>query len=168
MNSPRRPGKNGLGGEESKDNCSPLHLCCQWGLEQVVQTLVEHGVNVNSRDSEDNRPVHVAIQNHHGETIRLLLCHPKIDLSFKNKKGLSPFATALTVRNHKAAQLILERYPVAAEQFDNKGRNFLHKAIQQNDLESVLFLLSIQVKSGFFDKDFHVPLEIFYLISLIL
>ncbi|XP_020711715.2 rabankyrin-5 isoform X2 [Athalia rosae] len=145
LNSPRRPGKEGSGGEESKDNCSPLHLCCQWGLEQVVQTLVEHGANVNSRDAEDKTPVHVAIQNHHAQIICLLLCHPHIDLSLRDKRGLSPFATALTVRNHKAAQVILERLPTAAEQVDNKGRNFLHKAIQQNDLESVLFLLSIQV-----------------------
>ncbi|XP_046739305.1 rabankyrin-5 isoform X1 [Diprion similis] len=144
LNSPRRPGKDG-GGEESKDNCSPLHLCCQWGLEQVVQTLVEHGANVNSRDADEKTPVHVAIQNHHAQIICLLLCHPQIDLSLRDKRGLTPFATALTVRNHKAAQVILERLPTAAEQVDNKGRNFLHKAIQQNDLESVLFLLSIQV-----------------------
>ena len=30
-------------------------------------------------------------------------------------------------------------------QYDNKGRNFLHMAIQKNDMESVLFLLSIHV-----------------------
>ena len=30
-------------------------------------------------------------------------------------------------------------------QFDNKGRNFLHTAIQKRDVESVLFLLSIAV-----------------------
>ena len=30
-------------------------------------------------------------------------------------------------------------------QFDNKGRNFLHMAIQKGDIESILFLLSIHV-----------------------
>lgn len=34
---------------------------------------------------------------------------------------------------------------VVSFQFDGKGRNFLHTAIQKNDVESVLFLLSIQV-----------------------
>ncbi|XP_015593022.1 rabankyrin-5 isoform X2 [Cephus cinctus] len=145
LNTPRRPGPDGSGGEEARDNCTPLHLCCQWGLEQVVQTLVEHGANVNARDSEGKTPVHVAIQNQHAQIISLLLCHPNIDLSLRDKRGMSPFATALTVRNHKAAQAILERLPTAAEQFDNKGRNFLHMAIQKGDLESVLFLLSIQV-----------------------
>jgi ankyrin repeat protein len=39
----------------------------------------------------------------------------------------------------------LDREPSAAEQFDAKGRNFLHLAIQKCDLEAVLFLLSIHV-----------------------
>ncbi|XP_057341018.1 rabankyrin-5 [Microplitis mediator] len=145
LNATRKPGPNGEGGDEARDNCTPLHLCCQWGLEQVVQTLVEHGANVNARDAEGKTPIHIAIQNQHAEIISLLLCHPSLDLSLRDKKGLSPFATALTVRNNKAAQAILEKLPSAAEQFDNKGRNFLHMAIQKGDMESILFLLSIQV-----------------------
>ena len=35
--------------------------------------------------------------------------------------------------------------PLAAEQYDTRGRNFLHTAILKDDLESVLFLLSIHV-----------------------
>ncbi|CAD6231483.1 GSCOCG00001432001-RA-CDS [Cotesia congregata] len=144
LNATRKLGPNGEGGDEARDNCTPLHLCCQWGLEQVVQTLVEHGANVNARDAEGKTPIHIAIQNQHAEIIALLLCHPNLDLSLRDKKGLSPFATALTVRNNKAAQAILEKLPSAAEQFDNKGRNFLHMAIQKGDMESILFLLSIQ------------------------
>lgn len=110
-----------------------------------MQTLIEHGADVNARDAEGKTPVHVAIQNQHSQIISLLLCHPNIDLNKRDKKGLTPFATALTVRNNKAAQAILERLPKAAEQYDNKGRNFLHTAIQKGDMESILFLLSIQV-----------------------
>jgi hypothetical protein len=28
---------------------SPLHLCCQWGLEEVVRTLLEHGASLNAK-----------------------------------------------------------------------------------------------------------------------
>lgn len=145
LNAARKPGLNGGGGDLARDECTPLHLCCQWGLEQVVQTLIEHGANVNARDAEGKTPVHIAIQNQHTQIISLLLCHPNINLSIRDKKGQSPFATALNVRNNKAAEAILSRLPTAAEQFDNKGRNFLHTAIQKNDMESILFLLSIQV-----------------------
>ncbi|EFN77373.1 rabankyrin-5 [Harpegnathos saltator] len=145
LNAPRRPGPDGAGGDEARDECTPLHLCCQWGLEQVVQTLIEHGADVNARDAEGKTPVHVAIQNQHSQIISLLLCHPNIDLNKRDKKGLTPFATALTVRSNSAVQAILRRLPKAAEQYDNKGRNFLHTAIQKGDMESILFLLSIQI-----------------------
>ena len=47
--SPRRPGPDGEGGVEAWDGMSPLHLACEAGLDNVVQTLVEHKVNVNSK-----------------------------------------------------------------------------------------------------------------------
>lgn len=145
LNTPRRPGPGGRGGEEARDEQTPLHLCCQWGLESVVQTLVEHGANINATDAEGKTPLHIAIQNQHPAIISLLLCHPFLDLSVRDKSGLTPFATALACRNNKAAQAIRDKLPTAAEQFDNKGRNFLHMAIQKRDVESVLFLLSIAV-----------------------
>ncbi|CAH0394295.1 unnamed protein product [Bemisia tabaci] len=145
LNTPRKPGPGGTGGEEARDLQTPLHLCCVWGLESVVQTLVEFGADVNAKDSDGKTPLHVAIVNQHSAIISLLLCHPGLDLTQRDKSGLTPFATALTCRNNKAATAILEKLPTAAEQFDNRGCNFLHMAIMKHDVESVLFLLSIQV-----------------------
>ena len=51
----------------------------------------------------------------------------------------------MTMKNNKAAQKILQLEPQAAEQFDSRGRNFLHTAIMKGDFESVLFLISINV-----------------------
>lgn len=122
-----------------------MHLCCQWGLVRVLQTLIDHGANVNAIDANNKTPLHVAIENQHEEIITILLFHPNIDLKIRDKSGNTPFATALNIRNLKAAQSIRERLPNAAEQMDQRGRNFLHIAIMKDDLESVLFLLSIQV-----------------------
>lgn len=85
-------------------------------ITYVLQTLVEHGANINIRDAENKSPLHVAIENQHHEIISLLLRVPEIDLSVRDKTGLSPFATALTCRNNKAAQAILDKLPSAAEQ----------------------------------------------------
>ncbi|KAG5674000.1 hypothetical protein PVAND_003993 [Polypedilum vanderplanki] len=124
---------------------SPLHMCCTYGLTKVVQTLIEHGANVNALNHENKTPLHHAIQNQHESIIAILLRHPNIDMKIRDKQGNTAFATALTVRNHKAAEKILDRWPTCAEQIDSRGRNFLHLAIMREDLESVLFLLAIQV-----------------------
>ena len=49
LDSSRRPGPSGTGGDEARDLATPLHLCCQWGIDQVVETLLEHGAAINSK-----------------------------------------------------------------------------------------------------------------------
>lgn len=143
VDSPRRPGPDGRGGEEATDMQTPLHMACAWGLELVVQVLIEYKANVNAQDAENKTPIHVAITNQHHTIIALLLSHPTLDLTLRDKGGLTPFAAAMMTKNNKAAQAILNRELRAAEQYDNRGRNFLHLAIQNLDIESILFLISI-------------------------
>ncbi|CAH1801017.1 unnamed protein product [Owenia fusiformis] len=162
VNSARKPGIGGEGGEEARDGQSPLHLCSQWGLEQLVQTLVEFNANVNAQDAEGKTPLHVAIINQHPVLISLLMSHPAIDLAVRDKQGLTPFAAAMLNKNNRAAEAILARKPDAAEQMDNKGRNFLHTAILNSDIESVLFLIGIQanVNSKVMDSQQLSPLHL--------
>uniref|UniRef100_A0A3B3DDJ3 Ankyrin repeat and FYVE domain containing 1 n=1 Tax=Oryzias melastigma TaxID=30732 RepID=A0A3B3DDJ3_ORYME len=144
VNSPRRPGPNGEGDEEARDGQTPLHLASNWGLEEVVQCLLEFGASVNTQDAEGRTPIHAAISNQHNVIIQLLISHPEIRLNIRDRQGMTPFACAMTHKNNKAAEAILKREPGAAEQVDNKGRNFLHVAVQNSDIESVLFLISVQ------------------------
>ncbi|XP_036610820.1 rabankyrin-5 [Trichosurus vulpecula] len=144
VNSPRQPGVNGEGDEEARDGQTPLHLAASWGLEETVQCLLEFGANVSMQDAEGRTPIHVAISNQQSVIIQLLISHPDIRLNIRDRQGLTPFACAMTYKNNKAAEAILKREPGAAEQVDNKGRNFLHVAVQNSDIESVLFLISVQ------------------------
>ena len=68
------------------------------------------------QDIDGKTPVHVAIENQHAVIISLLLAHPSLDLNLRDNNGLTPFAAAMTTRNNKAAQSILNREPKAAEQ----------------------------------------------------
>lgn len=145
INSPRRPGTDGRGGDEAFDLQSPLHLACTWGMENVVEALIEHNANINAQDVEGKSPLHVAIINQHPKIISLVLSCKAVDLSLRDKKGQTPFTIAMLTKNNKAAEAILKIEPRAAEQFNNKGLSFLHTAVQKSDIESVLFLLSIHV-----------------------
>ncbi|KAG8256338.1 Ankyrin repeat and FYVE domain-containing protein 1 [Homalodisca vitripennis] len=122
-------------------------LITSWprGVYPRTASIASVGQELIAPDAEGKTPFHIAILNQHHSIISLLLCHPFLDLTIPDKQGLTPFATALSCRNNKAAQAVRDKLPTAAEQFDSKGRNFLHMAIQKNDVESVLFLLSIQV-----------------------
>ena len=49
VNSSRRLGPNGEGEEEAHDGQGPIHLSATWGLEKVVQCLLEYNVDVNAQ-----------------------------------------------------------------------------------------------------------------------
>ena len=52
LNTPRKVGPDGRGGEEAHDLATPLHLCCTFaGLPDVVEALLEHGANKNAKAS---------------------------------------------------------------------------------------------------------------------
>ncbi|KAF0300090.1 Rabankyrin-5 [Amphibalanus amphitrite] len=56
VSSARRPGPDGRGGDEARDQMTPLHLCAQWGLQETVQALLEHGANANARAGRQPPP----------------------------------------------------------------------------------------------------------------
>ena len=68
------------------------------------------------QDAEGKTPIHHAIMNQHAVIISLLMSHPRLDLTVKDKHAMSPFAIAMTTKNNKAAQAILDREPTACEQ----------------------------------------------------
>ena len=93
---------------------------------------------------EGKTPLHLAVESGNQDIVNQLLDQTGgLDLTLRDKAGSSAFACAMTFKNQKAAQRILQLEPSAADQLDTKGRNFLHTAILKDDLESVLFLLSV-------------------------
>jgi ankyrin repeat protein len=62
----------------------------------------------NFQDVEGKTALHHAIENGHHKIIGFLLDQSGLDLTIRDKSGLSPFAAAMTFRNNVAARRILQ------------------------------------------------------------
>ncbi|XP_046839530.1 rabankyrin-5-like isoform X2 [Xenia sp. Carnegie-2017] len=162
INSPRRPAPDGTGGVEAWDGLTPLHLACMSGLDKIVQSLVQENANVNIQDSEGRGPIHVSILSGYSIPTQLLLGHPELNLMLEDRVGQTPFAVALDTKDHKSAEAILSREPLAAEKYDKKGRNYLHRAIISEDIETVLFLMGVSanIQTPVQDSSLTTPLHL--------
>ena len=60
------------------------------------------------QDVEGKTPLHAAIEAGNQEIVDKLIEQNMIDLCSRDKSGLSPFACAMTFKNQKAAQKILQ------------------------------------------------------------
>ena len=75
------------------------------------------------QDADGKMPLHIAIENQHHTIISLLLSHPALNLTVRDKTGATPFAAAMTIKNIRAARAILDREPTAAEQVCIDGKH---------------------------------------------
>ena len=60
------------------------------------------------KDVEGKTPLHAAIEAGNQGIVDKLIEQNRIDLCSRDKSGLSPFACAMTFKNQKAAQKILQ------------------------------------------------------------
>lgn len=137
-------------------------MAASWGLQLIVERLVSSGrVDVNGRDSDGRTALHVAIDNQHESIIQMLMSNAQaqLNLRIKDRKGMTPFALALLRKNEKVARGIVSLERGAAEEKDNKGRTFLHTAVEQNSVETVLFLLALRVNVNSKDANGLTPLH---------
>lgn len=60
--------------------------------------------------------LHVSITCKQPQCSDILLTHPDLDLTIRDKSGRTPFAKAMAVKDNEAGLAILKREPRAAEQ----------------------------------------------------
>lgn len=90
-------------------NFKPIHSAIRWNkpLDEIEKLLVSLEA-VNSVDSNNgNRPVHIAAQNGHFETLQLLI-NKGADLNAQNAKGNTPIHMAVGYDYYECAMLLIE------------------------------------------------------------
>lgn len=76
-----------------------IHIAVKKNLHECVRTLLENGIKINSRDSQNNTPLILAVANKKYLVVEELLSHPDCDVNAQNSEGW----TALHYAAHMAA-----------------------------------------------------------------
>lgn len=77
---------------------TPLHQAVLNNSLEIIQMLLEDGVDVNSKDILDVTPLHVAVEYSHVDAVGLLL-HAGADVHAKNILGKTPLHLAIEYSN---------------------------------------------------------------------
>lgn len=100
------------------DGNTPLHMTSQFGLEDVVKSLLcSPEIDSNAQNINGLTALHLAIQFQQ-ESVLSHLLDPrfKLNLSIPDNQGQTPFHTAMEMSNQKAASSILQYHPHAADE----------------------------------------------------
>ena len=94
---------------ETNDRWQPLHCACKWDMVDVASLLLQNGANINAQTEGGQTPLHLVSSNREvHQTMELLLTHPDIDPSIKNKLGETPYDVAACCCSHAGMFEIVE------------------------------------------------------------
>lgn len=90
-------------------NFKPIHSAIRWNKPiSEIEALLDSIEAVNAVDSNNgNRPIHIAAQNGHFETVQLLI-KLGADLNAQNAKGNTPIHMAIGYDYYETAMLLIE------------------------------------------------------------
>ncbi|KAM4771550.1 NF-kappa-B inhibitor epsilon [Rhinophrynus dorsalis] len=120
-----------------------LHLAVYLGQVQVVEAMVGKGANLELQDRKGDTALHIACENQHLESARILLRGPSLpqNLHLQNWKGLSCLHIATLRRDHALISLLLENGADINEQEGTSGKTPLHLAVEMLDRPLLVHLL---------------------------
>ena len=94
----------------SGDGWTPLHLAAAFGAPQTVDTLLQHGAQVDavSENPQRNQPLHAALAlGRNAEIVRLLLAHGA-NPNATQVGGFTPLFSAASANRRDLADMLIE------------------------------------------------------------
>lgn len=68
--------------DHDDESWTPLHVACNHGSHELVSSLLHGGAMIEAKTYHGWRPLHLAAMNAHAYVIKLLLKHPKCDVTW--------------------------------------------------------------------------------------
>ncbi|XP_069128227.1 serine/threonine-protein phosphatase 6 regulatory ankyrin repeat subunit A-like [Argopecten irradians] len=105
----------------------PIHLAASKGFSNIVQRLVECGVDINSKDSDHRTPLHWAATYGRTDTAQLLLQKGAV-VNVTQSDGFTPLHAA-TCLGHLNVSKVLMDNGAKVNKVDAEGWTALHTAV---------------------------------------
>jgi len=162
------------------DECKPIHTASKHGQAKMVQLLIDHGAcdkAVKVKGSYSVSALHLAVENGHGDVVKVLLQGHNRCINERRTGGATPLFLAVEKGNITIVQLLLatknkntaglspdevQDCIVDTEIANHSGRTPLHKAAELGRLEIAKLLVSAgaNVNSGTDSKQKLTPLHL--------
>ncbi|KAL3702453.1 hypothetical protein R1sor_020475 [Riccia sorocarpa] len=141
--------------------CTPLHLACREGSEEITKSLLEHpDIEVNVKESTQCTPLLFACRQGFEEITKLLLLRPEIDVNAADTRHITPLHFA-AFRGIDGAVSLLVQHP-DIDLYSRTGQDkmtALHMAACQGDASIVRMILDAESRDCV-DVEETVPLVI--------
>jgi len=90
---------------EDDKGATPLHVAAEYGYSEIVEVLLEHGVDPNIRDKYGDTPLHYAAVFGNSKVVEVLL-ERGADPNIRDKYGLTPLHYAAAFDYPKIVELL--------------------------------------------------------------
>ncbi|GFF96244.1 hypothetical protein IFM53868_08439 [Aspergillus udagawae] len=136
--------------EIEQSNSWSLHIAAGARNLDIIKRLLAHGYDVNTKDSEQQTPLSLAVRKGYLKVVNLLLCQRDIDINVADTQGMTPIWLATRYgRDEIACRLLakpdLDVNAVVTERTVGVGREWstsLHHAVQRGCLLIARLLLA--------------------------
>jgi ankyrin repeat protein len=133
--------------EDHDNNTALIHACIN-NNRDIVQLLLENGVNINHQNKFGNTALIYACINNNRDIVQLLL-ENDVNINHQNKLGLTPLINACINNNYDIVKLLLE-YDAQIDKVTNMGYTALTISIENEQHLGIIILL-LQKNHDFHD-----------------
>ncbi|MEM6344135.1 MAG: ankyrin repeat domain-containing protein [Bacteroidota bacterium] len=142
---------------KNKEGNTPLHLACELGYREIVQSILAEGPDVNARNYKYATPLHAAVEEGHKGVIQMLV-DAAAEVETRNNLSQTPLHIA-AVKGRIACSQILFQAGADISAAMEKGIQPIHLSAWYGEGEMIQALLDTGADINIQNEDGNTPLH---------